>query len=317
MGKATKRSAAKRSAEEGADRQSVTRSLRDYVRAIGGGLLIGMPLLFTMEMWFHGFLLPGWKILLLLVVATGIVVGYSVVSGFRREPTFRDVLVDVVETMGISIVVAAVALLLLGRIGPGSGIGDAAGKIALEAVAVAFGVSLAGTQMSGVSRAEDDSQETGAPEVMPPGERPFARLFVAAGGALLFALNVAPTDEIPLLAVALSWWQLLLLMAATYLVTLAIVFYADFLGGRSQEVIDSPLDQPLSETTAAYAISLVVAALMLWAFGRTDEIGLAAIAGMTVVLAVVASFGAAVGRLLVGGGTGGGGGGASGSGSGS
>ncbi len=57
--------------------QSIAATVRDLVRASGGGLLIGLPLLYTMEMWVHSFLLPSWKIVVLLGVAFVVVVGYS------------------------------------------------------------------------------------------------------------------------------------------------------------------------------------------------------------------------------------------------
>jgi uncharacterized membrane protein len=58
----------------------------------------------------------------------------------------------------------------------------------------------------------------------------------------------------------------------------------------------------MTETAAAYAISLVVSLMLLWSFGRTDGMSASAIVGQVVMLGVVASFGAAAGRLLVGGG---------------
>ena len=120
--------------------ESVASTVRDLVRASGGGLLIGLPLLYTMEMWAHSFLLPSWKIVGLLGVALVVVIGYSAVSGFRRDRTWRELLIDSVETMGIAVVVSSVALLLLGRIGLETGLRDAVGKIALETIPVAFGV---------------------------------------------------------------------------------------------------------------------------------------------------------------------------------
>ena len=111
--------------------ESVASTVRDLVRASGGGLLIGLPLLYTMEMWAHSFLLPSWKIVVLLGVALVVVIGYSAVSGFRRDRTWRELLIDSVETMGIAAVVSSVALLLLGRIGLETGLRDAVGKIAL------------------------------------------------------------------------------------------------------------------------------------------------------------------------------------------
>ena len=273
-------------------------SAQDLLRAAGGGLLVGLPLLFTMEMWFHSFLLPSWKIVVLFGVSFVVVIGYSAVSGFRRERTKTELLVDSVQTMGIALVVAAVALLLLGRIGPDVGLRDAIGKIALEAIPVAFGVSLAGSQLASP---DDDGQEQGMAGDG-GGVGTLGRLVVAAGGALLFALNVAPTEEPVLLGVEADWWLLALVVGASLAITLAIVFYADFRGGAARDRGEDPLDDPFSETLAAYAISLLVSLLLLWSFGRTEGVSASAIVGQVIMLGVLASFGAAAGRLLVGGG---------------
>lgn len=277
----------------------MAQSAQDLVRAGGGGLLIGLPLLFTMEMWWHGFLLPHWKILLLLGVTFVIVIGYSALSGFRRDRSVRQLLVDSVETMGIAAVVATLALLALGRIGPEVGLREAVGKVALQMIPIAFGASLAGAQLAAP---EDDDGDTGSAAGDRAAVGTVGRLFVAAGAALLFALNVAATEEPMLLGIEAGPWQLLAVIGGSYLVTLAIVFYADFRGGRVAEVGSGPLSGPLTETAAAYAISLVVSLLLLWSFGRTEGMGLGAVVGQVVMLGVVASFGAAAGRLLVGGG---------------
>ena len=276
---------------------------RDLVRAMGGGLFIGLPLLFTLEVWAHSFLLPSWKIVLLLGVAFVVVVGYTAVSGFRRDRTWSELLIDSVETMGIAAIVSAVALLLLGRIGVETGLRDAIGKVALEMIPVAFGVSLAASQFASdddAGEAEDQGSSVGDGA----GVGAFGRLFIAGGAALLFALNIAPTEEPMLLGIEAEWWLILLVVPATLAMTFAIVFLADFRGGRSLAVGDSPLDYPVTETLAAYAVSLVVSLLLLWAFGRTDGASWSVIVGQMIMLAVVASFGAAAGRLLVGGGQG-------------
>ena len=282
--------------------QSVRTTFRHLVRAAGGGLLVGLPLLFTMEMWAHSFLLPSWKIVVLIGVAFVVVVGYNAVSGFRRNRTWTQLLIDSVETMGIAAVVATVALLLLGRIGLETGLRDAVGKIALEMIPVAFGVSLSGTQLASPEDDPEDAADQGSTVADGNGAGAFARLFIAGGAGLLFALNVAPTEEPMLLGVEAPWWLLLLVIPATLAITLAVVFYADFRGGRSSEGSDSVLDHPLTETLAAYAVSLLVSLLLMWSFGRTDGASWSAIVGQTIMLAVVASFGAAAGRLLIGGG---------------
>jgi len=263
-------------------------SLRDYTRAAGGGLMVGLPLLYTMEVWLGGFILPWWKILVLLGIAYAIVLGYNSIAGFRRERSIAQLMVDSVSTLGLGIVIALVALLVLGRIDSTTSLRDAAGKLGLEAIPIAFGASLAATQLSG-----NAVEHRG-------GIRPLARLLVGGGGALLFALNVAPTEEIVVLGVDASPALLLIVVATSLLTTLALVFYADF-GGRSHQHGDGLLDQPWSETATSYAVSLAVALLLLWAFGRTEGASIGAIAGMTVMLAVVAAVGAAIARLLVGG----------------
>ncbi len=284
------------SGEGEGDRRSASASAQNLVRATGGGLLIGLPLLFTQEVWYHGFVLHPLKILFLLGLAFVVVAGYNVTSGFRKDSSFFEVLVDSVEAMGLGILVALVALFLLGRLEADMSLREVAGKVALEAIPIAFGASLARTQLASDEDESDDEDEAGR------SIGPFGRLFVAAGGALLFSLNVAPTEEPVMLGIEADWWLLLLLMVVSILLTFALVFYADFRGGRPARAGDSPMDHPLSETLAAYAISLGVSLLLFWSFDRTEGTGLRAIVGMTVVLAFVASLGAAVGRLLVGGG---------------
>jgi putative integral membrane protein (TIGR02587 family) len=293
--------AGKRSVTRRRARDTVSQSAQDLVRAAGGGLLIGLPLLYTMEMWWHGFLLPHWKILLLLGVTFVIVIGYSALSGFRRDRSLLQLLVDAVETMGIAAVVATLALLALGRIGPDVGLREAVGKVALQMIPIAFGASLAATQLA--APGEDDG-DTGSAAGDRAAVGTLGRLFVAAGAALLFALNVAATEEPMLLGIEAGPWLLVGVMIGSYLVTLAIVFYADFRGGRSAPIGKGVVSGPFTETAAAYAISLIVSLLLLWSFGRTDGMGLSAVIGQVVMLGVVASFGAAAGRLLVGGGGG-------------
>jgi putative integral membrane protein (TIGR02587 family) len=281
---------------------SATESLRDLIRAAGGGLLVGLPLLFTMEMWWHGFLLPAWKIAVLLAVAFVVVVGYTTLTGFRRDRSWTQLLVDTVQTFGIGAVIALVALVAMGRIDTSTQLRDAIGQVSLETIPVAFGVSLAGAQLAAP---EEGSDAGGSPTGDRAGVGILGRLFVAAGAALLFALNVAPTQELLVIAVEADWWLMLLTMAASVLATLGIVFYADFRGGRGgphpRGIWRSrPLEVPIGETLAAYAVSLLVAALLIWAFGWTSGMPLDINLRQVVVLGVVASIGAAAGRLLVG-----------------
>ncbi|HEX2140625.1 MAG TPA: DUF2391 family protein [Woeseiaceae bacterium] len=76
--------------------------------------------------------------------------------------------------------------------------------------------------------------------------------------------------ETVFLAVGAKWWPLVLIVFATMLLSCAVVFYADFRGGRQPAQGDSPLDNPLTETIVACALSLL-SWLLLWSFGFTQE----------------------------------------------
>jgi putative integral membrane protein (TIGR02587 family) len=263
---------------------------RAYIRATGGGLLVGLPTLFTQEVWSHAVLLPAWKILLLLGLAFVVVLGYNGITGFRKDSTTGEVVIDSVEAMGIGLVVSLVALIVLGRIDAGTSVRDAVGQLALESIPIAFGASLARAELGGDEGGGRQGRRFG----------PFERLFVAAGGALLFSHNVAATEESVMIGIEASPGMLLGLMATTLLVTLALVFVAEF-GGRSHRG-EGILGHAVAETVAAYAISLGVAWVLLWSFGRIDGAGLPAVLGMTVGVGTFASLGAAVGRILIAGG---------------
>lgn len=278
--------------------ESVSTSLRQLVRGIAGGLLLGLPPLFTMEMWFHGFLLDAWKIVVLIVFTFVIVIGYSAFSGFRRERTWPDLILDSIETMGIAAVVSAVALLLLGRIEPGIGLREVVGKIGLQMIPISLGVSLAGAQLADPEDEGEEAADLGTS--IAPAVGPYGRFFVVLGAALFLSLNIAPTEETVFLAVQASWWLLILIVFASLLMSYAIVFYADFRGGRKQAGGDSPLDHPVTETVVAYALSLMVSALLVWSFGRTEGTTVYSVVAQIVLLGVVAAFGGAAGRLLLG-----------------
>ena len=282
--------------------ESIPQTIRQLVRGVAGGLLLGLPPLFTMEMWVQGALLESWKIAVLIAFTFALVVGYSAFSGFRHERSWADLLLDSVATMGIAAVVSAVALLLLGRIDPGVGLRDAIGKIGLQMIPISLGVSLAGAQLADPDDDGEEAEDLGSSITEAAQVGAVGRLMIAAGAALFLSLNIAPTEETVFLAAEAGWWLLLLIIFASLLMSYAIVFYANFRGGRSRNGGDSPLDHPLTETLAAYGVSLFVSALLVWSFGRTDGEPARLIVAQVTLLGVVAAFGGAAGRLLLGGG---------------
>jgi putative integral membrane protein (TIGR02587 family) len=277
-------------------RASVAQTARQHLTAIAGGLLVGLPLLWTMEVWDDGAVLGADKLLALLAIGFAVVVGFNALAGFRRDRTWLELVVDSIEAMGMSVIVAALALAVLGRLDPALGLPTLVGRIAIESIPVAFGMSLAATVMG------QSTGDRGGPGREATALGPLGRLLVAGAGALYFALNIAPTDEVRILAAESSSAQLLVAVLSGLGIGLAIVFYADFRGGFGQGMRDGrwPLETPLGETVAAYAIALLISIVLLWAFGSTEGASLHAVLAQAVMLAIVASFGAAGSRLIVG-----------------
>ena len=279
-------------ADDGRAGRPISETVRDHVRAVVGGLLVGLPLLWTQEMWRNGETLHPLKLLVLLCASFVIIFGFNAVSGFRRDRTWGELLLDSLQGIGLSVVIAAVVLYALGRLEPELGIATVVGRVALLAIPVAFGTALAATILS------DEEDGGGREAVGPVGE-----LFVAAGGALYFALNIAPTDEVRVIGSEADTPLVLIAIGISLGMGLATLMTIHRAKGSSSWFGDSPLHGPVGETIASYAVALLVSYALLWSFDLVQGLGVRALVGHVVMLGVVAAFGAAAGRVLVGGGS--------------
>jgi len=258
----------------------------DVMRGVAGGVLLGVPLLYTQETWLHGRSISPVIILGGLLGTFAINVALSYYVGFRPGRTHRPI-EDALVGMGLSVLLSVLLLLLLDRVGQETDLENVLGVAALTAIPVSIGFSI------GVALAPRSGAEKS--EEIPSGG---GDLLVAAGGALVFALNIAPTEEPILLAAELDGVRLGLLVVASLVLPYLMVFFAEF-GGRDRRVAsDGATQGPLTETLLAYAVAFVVCAAMLAMFGRMDELNGAA-AARVVTLAFPASIGAALGRMLI------------------
>ena len=256
------------------------------MRGVAGGVILGVPLIYTRETWLHGSSVSPLIILLGLAIAFAANVALCYFIGFRPGRTHRPV-EDAIVGMGLSILLSAVLLGLLARFDGGTSFENALGIIALTAMPVSLGFAV-GSALAPAEGGEGSGRNTGG----------VADLAIAAAGALVFALNIAPTAEPVLLAAELGEVQLALLVVASLVLPYAIVFFAEF-GGRDQRVAhDGATQGPLIETILAYAVALGISAALLVLFGRIDAIDGTALA-QVVVLAFPASIGSALGRLIV------------------
>lgn len=256
------------------------------MRGVAGGVILGVPLLYTQETWRHGGNVSPAVILAGVTATFAANLALSYFVGFRRGRTHRPT-EDAVVGMGLSVLLAALLLVLLDRIRPETSLENALGVTALAAIPVSIGFSV------GVALAPRGGGEK-AEQIQGGG----GDLLVAAAGGLVFALNIAPTAEPILLAAQLDGVRLGLLIVASLVLPYLMVFYAEF-GGRDQRVAsDGATQGPITETLLAYAVAFVVSAAMLALFGRVDALNGAA-AARVIVLAFPASIGAALGRLLI------------------
>lgn len=272
--------------------RSTRESLREYGRGLAGGLLFSLPLLYTMEVWHAGFTMPPHRQLVYVLLALVLLLGYNRYAGLHPDSTWAEVAIDSIEEMGIGLLLSAVVLLLLGRLTPGQHLSEVVGRIVVEAVTVAIGVSVGTAQLGG----NDEVEKTGM-----AGRDEFSfggQLSLAICGAVLFAANVAPTEEVVLIGIELPGYQLAVLGLATMALGALILFYSDFRGARRSVRTDG-FGSVLRGGVITYAVGLVTSAAILWLFGRFDGVGTAAVVGQSVALGVASTLGASAGRLLL------------------
>lgn len=276
--------------------RSIGRSLQEYLRGIAGGVMFSLPLLYTMEVWEAGFTMHPLRLLLYVLATFTLLLGYNRYAGLRCDFTPLEVAVDSVEEMGIGIVISAVVLWLLGQITtemPGS---EVAGKIIIESMTVAIGVSVGTAQLGG-----GKDNDTGTQESMPfltEGSDLMGQVAIATCGAVLFAANVAPTEEIILIATQTTALKVVGMAILSMVFGSLILFYSDFSGSQSFSKSRS-IKTIFGGAIVTYAIALVVSAAILWIFGRFDHTGAIVCLSETVVLGLSANLGASAGRLLL------------------
>jgi putative integral membrane protein (TIGR02587 family) len=275
---------------------SAVTELRDAVRGFSGGMLFGIPLLYTMEVWWLGTHTEPGQMLLVLVATFAVLLLLNLTGGFRSRSNagLGGTLQDSVEALAIGLLSSALVLALLREIGPQIGFEEALGKVVYEAMPFALGVSIARHFLNGDRIDPDEEMEGAAPNAT------VMDLGAAAVGAVFFALNIAPTDEVPMIAAAIGPMGLLLLVPFSLLVTYLIVFAAGFTNAEGRHEQEGILQHPLTETLAAYLVALAMTLLLLVLFQRVDSAHTwAEVLGEVVVLGLPAAVGGAAGRLAV------------------
>lgn len=271
-------------------------------------MLIGIPLLYTMEVWWIGSSTVPSRMAAVLVFSFVPVYFLMRISGFRRSKDARavDAVIDSVDAVALGIVCVTAVLILLREVTLTTPPAEVIGKVVYEALPFAIGVALA---RHFLQRSRDAGDDEGEGDGSAKAEESAARtglqstisdLGATVIGAVFVAFNIAPTDEIPMLAASSSPTWLLAMVAASLLVSYCIVFEAGFSTRAKRRQQRGVLQRPLTETVVCYLVSLLAAAIMLWLFQNLD-LGSPWTMSLqhVVLLGLPACVGGAAGRLAV------------------
>jgi putative integral membrane protein (TIGR02587 family) len=260
-------------------------------RAFGGAVFFALPILMTMETWALGFYMDRLRLALLLVLMIPVLVGLDYYSGFRDSSIVSKDVLNALVAVGVAFCASALILSLFFVIDASMPPEEVVGKLVLQAVPASFGAMLANSQFGGGAQDEEEAKrqrEAGYG----------AELFLMCAGATFFAFNVAPTEEIVLIAVKMKPWH------ALALVVLSLAITHGFFEAVSKGEHRIPEEAPwwslfLRYSLVAYALALLISAYVLWTFGRDEGTSLRLVVQEAVVLGLPATLGAAAARLIL------------------
>lgn len=281
-----------------------SREIQDIVRGASGGFLFGVPLLYTMEVWWIGSSVKMPRLILAMLLTFFIVLMLNRTAGFRKatDTTLQDELMDTVEAIAIGLVCTGLMLILLREITWETALPESLGKLIYESTPFTLGVALANQFLSGENEADTSSSKSKTATQHSQGTltNTFADIGSTLIGAMIIAFNIAPTDEVPMLAAAVDGLWLLGFMGASLVISYTIVFGAGFTNQPKRRQQQGLFQRPISETVMSYLVSLAAACVMLVFFDKLQwddswQIWLS----HSILLGLPATVGGAAGRLAI------------------
>ncbi|QLE40265.1 TIGR02587 family membrane protein [Nostoc sp. C052] len=278
--------------------------INDIIRGTCGGFLFGIPLLYTMEVWWIGSRAK--PQLMMIAIALMFIVVYLLnqIEGFRKRRyswIAHQAAMDTVEAIAIGIACSSFVLLLLRELTLETSLRESLGKIIFESVPFAIGVALANQFLGDTENSNGEAQATDRGNNQ--GDElhaTFSDLGATLIGATVIAFNIAPTDEVTMLAAAASPPWELAMIATSLLISYGIVFQAGFSDQQKRKQQKGIFQRPSSETIVSYLVSLLAGAFMLWFFQKlTFSDPWTMWLDHTLILGLPATIGGAAGRLAI------------------
>lgn len=259
-------------------------------RAFGGALIFSLPILMTMEMWWLGFYMDESRLALLLIVTIPLLIGLSHYMGFEDTFGFKDDALDAFVALAVGFVAGAATLSLFSVIGSNMSAQEIIGKISIQAVPGSIGAMFAQSELGGKDRKKEQKRRHAGYG---------GEIFIMAAGALFLAFNVAPTEEMLLIAHQMSVWHSIALALVSLLVMHAFVYALEFHGTASIPPETRFWSVFLRYTIVGYAVALLMSLYILWTFGRTDGLAFTQTVSILVVLGFPSAVGVAAARLIL------------------
>ncbi len=258
-------------------------------RAFAGAMIFSMPMLMTMEMWWLGFTLDPVRLLVFTIAHIALLYGMSRVSGFESSRNPLDDLLDAFAAYGVAAITAVVVLTLIGELQAYMPLREIAGKISVQTIPASFGAMI-GAKMMGEGDAIEQGEHWRATYA--------GGLFLMLAGAVFLSLTVAPTEEMILIAYKMTAWHALLMTLLSILLLHAILYMVGFPGQKKRRG-KGAIAEILRHSLPGYAIAVFACAFILWSFGRVDHTNPTIVVMTITVLALPASIGAGIARIVV------------------
>ncbi|MDQ0134575.1 putative integral membrane protein (TIGR02587 family) [Neorhizobium galegae] len=273
-------------------------------RGAAGAMLFGIPMLMTMELWQLGFYIERWRLFLLLIVNIPLLILLAHRIGFERTSTVAEACRDATIAYGLGIVISAAVLIMLGDIKPHMPLSEILGKIAIQSVPASIGALLGRSQLGGQAGKEEDQddEEEEEEEGAVPDEisTSYSReLFLMAVGALFLNLNVAPTEEIILIAYKMTPSHALVTICVSIAIMHGFVYAVAFKGTHEISEETPWWHAFFRFTLPGYMVAMLISLYVLWTFGRLDDTGPTQTLMSAIVLSFPGAIGAAAARLIL------------------
>ncbi|MEO0836797.1 MAG: TIGR02587 family membrane protein [Cyanobacteria bacterium J06642_3] len=282
--------------------------LKEIISGSSGGFLFGIPLLYTMEVWFIGSYVQPPILLSIFGITFIIIFLLNRIEGFRPQEseTLPGAIAESIETLAIGMSCAALMLIILNRIDWQTPLLESLGKIIFEGVPFALGVAFSRSLLSGDAEVDLNGRRTSKSQSNNRNSNQIiwrdtlADFSATLIGALFIAFSIAPTDEVTVLAAAASPLRLMMIVIAALSISYGIVFASTIANYQHRRQQQGLFQTPQSETIMSYLISLLAGMLMLWFFQKiTFSDSWFIWLRHSIVLSLPASIGGAAGRLTV------------------